>query len=314
MKLYPSYRHMAVLVAIVLAGAACTSQQEAEVRSNPFDVALNEPIAYGEVTAADITEHVDTVMAHLQNEAEAIRGEEFPDFDNVVRRFDGIYRDISKTGNRSFMLYWTSTDADVREVGIEAYKKLDSMRVDFYSDREIFEQIQRVAMTQDLTGNKKRLVEDLIAQMRYTGVDLEPLALEEFKALTQELNDLSSEYSDNMNTDGSILSLDEHGARGLPAGLISKYRTDDGGYEIPVISATNRPVMNNAADENTRRAFATLYANRAMDKNLEILDQLVAKRHQMALIMGYPTYADYKPFRQNGPKSGQCLEFPGRTH
>ena len=63
--------------------------------------------------------------------------------------------------------------------------------------------------------------------------------------------------------------------------------------ETTVISANRGPVLRTAADPETRRAFMTLYANRAAEENLPILDELVAKRHELAVLMGHASYADY---------------------
>jgi len=298
-----SFAAITALCVVLLGACSGEDQQVAEVHpateeqttaaGNPFDVALNQPIAYADVTAADVTAYADSTKTQILLEADAIRAREIPEFDNVIQPIDGIFRDLSKAGSNSFMLYWTSPDAGIRDAGLEAYKQLDSLRVDLMSDRGIFEQVKAVADTGQLAGVQKKLVSDLMLEMEHTGVSLGPEELEKFRKLTREINDLTSQYSNNMNSDDSVLVLDEKEALGLPENLISKYAREEGGFAIPVIAANRSPVLNNAAEEDTRRAFATLYANRAADQNLEILDQLVARRHEIAAVMGYPSFAAY---------------------
>jgi Zn-dependent oligopeptidase len=273
--------------------AACTGEPPAESRTNPFFAGFNEPIDYAAVVASDLTGYADAVLASATATAEAIRTEELPGFDNVVLAFDKIYRDVAVAANNSWMLYWVSPDAATRDAGLEAYKKLDAWRVALYSDKAIFDKIVAVSEAEELSGAAATLVADLIRDMRHTGVDLAPDALARFIALNEEINDLTTQYSSNMNSDASMLRVDAAGARGLPENFKAKYAIADGQYEIPVISANRGPVLNNADDENTRRSFATLYANRATDKNLDILDTLVARRDELGKLMGHATYADY---------------------
>jgi Zn-dependent oligopeptidase len=285
------------VAAITLFIAACSKEipddTVVEPVPNPFMTSLNEPVPYAEVTAEDVTQYADMVLDEVTTWAEDIRNTEKPTFDNVVRKLDAIIREISKAGSNSFMLYWVSPDEATRNAGLEAYKKLDSWQIDLISDKAIFEMVSAVSGTEEPGGPAATLVSDLLAEMRHTGVNLAPESLERFKTLTREINDLSAEYSRNMNTDIATLTLDKAGAEGLPDTFRERYATDEGSYEIPVISANRGPVLNNAIQEDTRRSFATLYANRAADKNLDILDQLVAKRHEQAQIMGHETFADY---------------------
>jgi len=268
------------------------ADEASEQPSNPFLVAINEPIAYADITAEHLTEYADAVLEAAAAKAQAIRGTETPTFENVIRLFDDIDRELTKASSNNYMLYWVSPDAGIRDAGLAAYKRIDEWNVDFYSDREIFDQVVAVSESEELTVAKRKLVDDLVKSMQHNGVNLDPESLERYKALNLELTELTTQYSMYMNGDESILAVDEAGATGLPDTFKSRYAAD-GGYEIPVIRANRGPVLNNAADENTRRAFMTLYATRAAEENLKILDELVAKRHEVAQVMGHDTYADY---------------------
>ncbi len=133
---------------------------------------------------------------------------------------------------------------------------------------------------------------------RHAGVNLEPEKLAKFKELKSEISDLSSQYSINMNTANEVLKLNETGAEGLPENFKEQYQTGEGQYEIPAMPATRNPVMNNASREETRKAYMMKYYNRGWEKNLDILEQLVRKRHQLALLMDYESYAAYTTSRK----------------
>src|SRR5690606_5030963 len=104
---------------------------------------------------------------------------------------------------------------------------------------------------------------------------------------------LTSQYSLNMNTANAVLTLNEAEAEGLPESFKNTYRAEDGTYNIPVIPATQGPVMGNAVNAEVRKNYLTLYATRGAAKNMEILNQLVEKRYKIGQLMGYDSYADY---------------------
>ncbi len=145
-----------------------------------------------------------------------------------------------------------------------------------------------------LKGHRKIFVDDVMQSFEHAGVNLAPGPLTRFKELRAEISELSAEYSTNMNTANEILVLDEAGADGLPGNFKESYLVEDGRYEIPVIPATRRPVLNNAKNEQTRRMYMMKYQNRASDKNLVILDKLVRNRYDLARLMDYPSYASYR--------------------
>ena len=285
-------QQIACLSLLVLVASYSRDLPAAEA-ANPFFTDFNAPIPYAEVEADHLREYADVALADAAAARQAILQITQPSFENVIPRFDAMVSELGKAGRNAFMLYWVSPDAGTRDAGLAAYKRIQEWEVDLYSDREVFEQILAVTRSDGLDDSQRKLVDDLVKSMRHTGVDLEPEQLERFKALNKKLEDLSTQYSMNMNSDRSMLRIDEAGARGLPELFKSRFATDDGHYEIPVISSNRGPVLRMAADPETRRAFMTMYANRAAEENLPILDELVAKRHALAVLMGHESYADY---------------------
>jgi Zn-dependent oligopeptidase len=96
-----------------------------------------------------------------------------------------------------------------------------------------------------------------------------------------------------MNASAEVLVLDEPGAAGLPENFKTTYKVGESGYEIPIINATRDPVLKNASNEPTRKAYYMKFYNRASDKNLVILDSLVSKRYALAHVMDNDSYAAY---------------------
>lgn len=283
------------LITIVLA-CQPTAESPENLISNPFLVPLNEPIDYAKATAVDLEEYTLLTLSEAVKDIESIKAVESPSFDNVFAAMDAANNKMNKASNNCFMLYWVSPDSLTRVTGLSGYKKIDSLFTVIYSDKGLFNQMLSFSNSIDyenLEDYKKNLVDDIIDGLRRSGVNLDEDQLIEYKRLTQKINDLTSRYSNNMNTSNELLELDEAGAEGLPENFKETYSFGEGKYQVPVINATNGPVMKNASLEATRKAYYVKFNNRAADKNLDILDTLVQKRYELAQLMGHDTYAEY---------------------
>ncbi|MEO9853750.1 MAG: M3 family metallopeptidase [Reichenbachiella sp.] len=283
------------LITIVLA-CQPTAESPENLISNPFLIPLNEPIDYAKTTAEDLEEYTLLTLSEAAKDIESIKAVESPSFDNVFAAMDAANNKMTKASNNCFMLYWVSPDSLTRVTGLSGYKKIDSLFTVIYSDKGLFNQMLSFSNSIDyenLEDYKKNLVDDIIDGLRRSGVNLDEDQLIEYKRLTQKINDLTSRYSNNMNTSNELLELDEAGAEGLPENFKETYSFGEGKYQVPVINATNGPVMKNASLEATRKAYYVKFNNRAADKNLDILDTLVQKRYELAQLMGHDTYAEY---------------------
>lgn len=263
---------------------------------NPFLVALNQPVDYANATAADLEEYAQVTLDESVAALQEIKAMENPTFDGVFGAFDEINNRMTIASNNSFMLYWVSPDSLIRAKGLEGYQRIDSLFTVVYADKDLFNQMVGFKDSPEFEGlrsHRKNLVNDLIDGFKQSGVNLNDEQLKEYQRLTREINELTSRYSKNMNASSENLVLDDVTAQGLPENFKNTYAKGENRFEVPIINATRGPVMKNASDESTRKAYYMMFNNRAADKNLDILDSLVQKRYELAQLMGYDTYAAY---------------------
>jgi len=263
---------------------------------NPFNVGLNQPFDYANVTGDAIEEYGEVTIENAIASIENIKNVSTPTLENTFEAFDKISNSLTKANNNSFMLYWSSPDSLTRVKGLEYSQKIDSLNTVINSDKNLFQKFESFAKTEEYQGLKdcqKRFVDDVITNFKQSGVNLDEEKLEQFKTLKAEITELSAEYSTNMNTANAVLKLDENGVKGLPESFKETYKTADGLYEIPIMPATKGPVMDNAESEDTRKEYITLYSNRGADQNLDILNQLVKKRYELGKLMGHESFAEY---------------------
>ncbi|HRH57553.1 MAG TPA: M3 family metallopeptidase [Chitinophagales bacterium] len=279
-----------------------------KIIQNPFITKLNEPVDYGKVTATDVEKYANYVLMEVKAGFSAINNQSSETFDNLFGAVEELNTKIAVAYNNCHMLYWVSPDSLIREKSLLGFQLLDSISTVIYSDKNIYKKMLRFKSSdlyKELKGYKKNLADEMMLNFEQTGVNLKDDKLEIFKKLNQEINQLSSQYSENMNSTSDVLTLDENGTKGLPEAFKQNYKVADNKYEIPIINATNESVMSNASNESTRKAYYLKFVNRAADKNLIILDSLVKKRDELAKLMGYPTYAAFNlvPKMAKDPKT-----------
>lgn len=265
-------------------------------KDNPFNVPLNAPFDYANVTGEAIEAYVSYEMENAAQTIETIKSQSTPTLENTFLPFDAVFNKLSQANNNAFMMYWTSTDSITRAKGIEYSKKVDSLNTAISSDKALFKKFESFAASEDYTklnDRRQRFVDDIIDGFEQSGVNLTDDKLSQVKVLKAEISELTSQYSTNMNTANLVLTLDEAGAKGLPESFKETYKSENGTYEIPAQPSTRGPVMDNALSSETRKAYMMLYSNRGAEKNVAIMNQLVEKRYQLGQLMGYKSYAEY---------------------
>ena len=279
---------------------SCQSEPETQPialsENNPFNVGLNEPFDYANVTGDAIEEYVTVAIKNAVQTIDNIKSEKDLTLENTFVAYDNVHNSLYQANNNAFMLYWVSTDSITRAKGSEYSQKVDSLSTSITSDKALFSQFEKFTKTDEyskLTGHRKRFVDDIILNFKHSGVNLDAEKLEKFKTLKAEITELTTQYSNNMNTANAILTLDEKGVEGLPESFKATYKKGDNLYEVPAIPATRRPVLDNAKNKQTRKDYITAYSNRGADKNLDILDALVKKRYELAQLMGNRSFAEY---------------------
>lgn len=263
---------------------------------NIYQVGLNIPVDYAKVTPQAIEAYAQQTMQEVNSLLNTIKEQKTVSFSNVFEAMDEIYNRINTTSNNCFMMYWVSGDSLIRANGLSGYQLLDSLSTAMLSDKGIYTKMlafKSTAAYNQLSGSKKSLVDEMILNFEQSGVNLAADKLTQYKNLSKEISELSTDYSNNMNSSKDLLTLDEKGMEGLPEEFKKNYKVAEGKYEIPIINSTSETVLGNATSEETRKAYFFKFNNRAANKNLVILDKLISKRDELAKIMGYPTYAAY---------------------
>ena len=206
------------------------------------------------------------------------------EWDRIGMRLEDIEGPISILNN-------VHPDKTVRDAADDAIRLLSSFQVEIYQNRALYERVRAVTPT---SAAETKLRQDLVESFEDTGVSLPEAGQKRAKAIADRITALYQEFSRNLRDNQSRMAFTADEMRGLPEPFLSRQpRDEQGRYLLSFDYPDFNPFMANAESEEARRRYYTAYMNRGTDRNLAILDEVMAQRHELAGLYDLPSFAHF---------------------
>ena len=125
------------------------------------------------------------------------------------------------------------------------------------------------------------------------GLDLPEEQLKKVRELEQQTEELSLKFETNIADDNRTISVPKKDLEGLDDDFINNLKQNkDGQYILGIDDPTYFAVLQHCSVESTRKALYKADANRAYPVNEQILCNIINKRHELAQLLGFASYAD----------------------
>jgi Zn-dependent oligopeptidase len=132
----------------------------------------------------------------------------------------------------------------------------------------------------------------------------------EVENLRTELGKIETLFQINLNNATTRVKFSRRELEGLPDDLIEKFRTGEDEYSIDAnVTFQYTLVMDNAANEETRKKLYLARDNRAREKNLANLKRMIQLRSDIAHKLGYDSWADYQTEVRMAKNGATALAF-----
>lgn len=213
---------------------------------------------------------------------------------NTLVPFNEISMVISEVGFQGQLLFNAHTDAAVRDAANKAYLAADSLQTELSLNRGLYEAFAALDVSKE-AEETKYAVSKILRDFRRAGVDKDEATRGRIKALNDEIAEIGSAFDRNINEDlRSITVASVAELAGLPSDYVAGHKPKDGGpITITTAYPDALPVFQYAAKADVRRRLQKEFFNRGYPKNLEVLAKLLAKRHELARLLGCDHYAAY---------------------
>ncbi|TPW13928.1 MAG: thimet oligopeptidase [bacterium] len=141
----------------------------------------------------------------------------------------------------------------------------------------------------------KFMMEESLRNFRRAGVDKDEATRTRITTINEELVKIGQEFDRNIREDKLSISLDSvDQLDGLPADYIAAHKPDESGkITITTDYPDYFPVITYAKDGAVRQKLYQEFMKRGNPKNLETLNNLINKRHELATTLGYANWADF---------------------
>lgn len=250
-------------------------------------------------TADEITSRVRKIIDQAADGVAAIIA--IPDdqrtFANTARALDTVTSNFSTQSTGIATLGYVSPDDVVREAANNARVEIQKASVDLFGQNlELYRAFKSYyignAKRETLTKRERYFIDETMKDFKRSGLDLPEDKRAEVKRLKKELGELSVTFDKNINSDASTITVTREGLAGLEDDFISALKKDDeGNYILGVDYPTYFAVMEHCTVEDTRKRLYKVFQNRAYPQNMEVLNAIIAKRDELAKLLGYKSYA-----------------------
>lgn len=211
-------------------------------------------------------------------------------FDNTMKLFDTILADLSDETTPFVFMYYVSTDSGLREEGANCETSLSQFKTDTFSRREIYNVLKNI---KSRDPSEERLTSETLKVFIKSGMNLTDEKLVQVRELNKKINELQTQFEENLNNDTSSIEFTKEELTGVSADFLSRLeKTPNGKLKVTTKGPDYVEVMGNAQKSETRKRMQSLYENRQAEVNTKILEEAVGLRAQVARLMGYKTWAD----------------------
>ena len=245
-----------------------------------------------------------------QAEIEAITAQtEAPTFENTIEAFERSGRLLERATTVFENLMSAETNDEMQELAKTLMPLLSEHANNISLNEALFHRVkavydQREAL--DLSTEQCKLLEDTYVGFARNGANLEGKDKETYRSLTNQLSLLTLQFSENLlkeTNDYQLHITEADQLAGLPesskaAALEAAHEKGLDGWVFTLHAPSYMPFMMYAEKRELRKelymAYNTKCTHENSANNFEIVRQLVNLRLQLAQLLGYQTYADYK--------------------
>ena len=214
----------------------------------------------------------------------------------------------------------------LREAYNACLPKLSDYGTEMGHNEQLYAAYKAVADdAENLDEGQRKVLDNALRDFHLSGVDLTADKKRRFKEISQELSSLTSRFSENVldATNAWTKLIDDVDVlAGLPDSALdlakqTAEQREQQGWLLTLDYPSFFPVMTYADDATLRREVYEAYQTRASDQgphageydNSEIMERILALRHEQARLLGFANYAERSLARKMARSTDEVMHF-----
>lgn len=210
----------------------------------------------------------------------------------ILQRWNDACIEVSNVLAVTSLASAVHPDDEVRSIaeGLEA--EAHRFLTDLTLDARVFAQLEslRSAALDDDAG---RVLTEALRDFRRSGVDLDEQTRSRVRELKDRETGLGQAFARNIREGRRTTKVAASALAGLPADFITDHPVVDGVVEISTDYTDTHPFLTFSDDAAARRAVGATFFDLAWPENDQVLADLLATRHELATLLGYPDWPSY---------------------
>ncbi|ANG61028.1 oligopeptidase A [Marinobacterium aestuarii] len=248
-----------------------------------------------------------------------------PDWNSLVAPLEQLNDDLSRAWSPvSHMNSVVNGDA-LRQAYNACLPKLSQYWTELGQNQQLFEAFSHLAENdQSLDGPQRKVVANTLRDFRLSGIALPAEGQQRYAELQQQLSLLTTRFSENVldaTNAWSLLLTDESELAGLPEMALAGARQsaearEQQGWLFTLDFPSYFAVVTHADNRDLRRQLYSAYATRASElgtdakwDNTQLINDILALRHELAQLLGFGNYAEYSLATKMAESTDQVIGF-----
>src|SRR5213079_2539733 len=219
-------------------------------------------------------------------------------FKTTVIALDDVTYQASLAANKATIIKETNTNPAMRTAAENAVKAFQDWAVGIDYREDVYKAIRAFADTHPkLTGEDEKLLKETLRDYRRAGLELPPEQRKEVEQLRKELSKLGTDFDTNIVKSKAPVIFTKADLDGLPESFFVSpgVKTGDDAYTVMAnVTWQYNTVEENAKSEGTRKQLYLVRETLAKDKNVSVLNQMLALRNKIARRLGYKSWDDFQ--------------------
>jgi thimet oligopeptidase len=211
----------------------------------------------------------------------------------TLEAFDAAFAALGEAASRASLARNVHPEPALRDAAEAAEQEVDVLSTELSLDRGLHDALAGL----DLGGEDEAtryLHAKSLRDFRRAGVDRDEATRARVRSLREELVRIGQEFGRNIKDDVRRLALEPRDLDGLPEDWRRAHPVGpDGKVTVSTDNVDYVPFMTYARSGSAREALWKLYRLRGHPRNLDVLSRMLARRAELARVLGYPSWAAY---------------------
>jgi oligopeptidase A len=270
---------------------------------------------------------VDSLLAENRRNIEALlERQDRPTWSSLVEPIELWEDRLERAWSPVSHLNSVMNSEALREAYNACLPKLSDYGTEMGQNERLYAAYKAVAENEDaLDDGQRKVLDNALRDFHLSGVDLPDDKKARFKAISQELTALTSDFSDKVldATNAWSKRIDDVDAlAGLPESALELARQTaeqrgEEGWLLTLDYPSFFPLMTYADDAGLREEVYRAYQTRASEQgphggefdNSDNMERILALRHEQAQLLGFDNYAECSLARKMARSPDEVLDF-----